>query len=258
VIDSVSYLAVVAALLAMRLPRRERAHTAASVGRHLVEGVRYAFGFPPIRALLLLLALVSFATMPQMVLMPVFAADVLGGGPHTLGLLSAASGLGAFAGAVYLASRSSVLGLGRVIVACTVALGLGLAAFSQSQTVWLSAVLLVVTGGGMMVQMAAANTLIQTMVDEDKRGRVMGFFGMAFQGAAPFGSLLAGWLAVRVGPAAVVLGSGAVVLLGGVAFATQLPRLRRAARPVYARLGIIPEAAGGVNAATELPPAGRV
>src|SRR5207253_497500 len=120
VIDAVSYLAVVAALLAMRLPGRERTHAAASVGRHLVEGVRYAFGFPPIRALLLLLALVSFAAMPQAVLLPVFAADVLGGGAHTLGLLSAASGVGAFAGAVYLASRSSVLGLGKVIVAATV------------------------------------------------------------------------------------------------------------------------------------------
>src|SRR5207248_5054297 len=156
------------------------------------------------------------------------------------GLLSAASGLGALAGAVYLASRSSVVGLGRVIVAATVLLGLGLAAFSRSESVWVSAGLLVLTGCGMMVQMAAANTLIQTMVDEDKRGRVMGFFGMAFQGAAPFGSLLAGWLAVRVGPAAVVLGSGALVLVGGLAFATQLPRLRRHAHPVYARLGILP------------------
>jgi MFS family permease len=257
VADAVSYLAVVAALLAMRLPGRERPRADGSVARHIVEGVRYAFGFPPIRALLLLLALVSFATMPQSVLLPVFAADVLGGGPGTLGLLSAMSGTGAFAGALYLASRSSVLGLGRVIVAATGVLGLGLVAFSQSQVVWLSAVLLVFTGCGMMVMMAAANTLIQTMVDEDKRGRVMGFFGMAFQGAAPFGSLLAGWLAVRVGPAAVVLGSGVVVLLGALAFAVQLPRLRRAARPVYARLGILPEAARGTNAAAELAPSGR-
>src|SRR3954466_7608179 len=126
VVDAVSYLAVVAALLAMRLPKRERPHTAASIGRHMVEGVRYAFGFAPIRALLLLLALVSFAAMPYSVLLPVFAADVLGGGPHTLGLLSAASGVGALAGALYLASRSSVLGLGRVIVVATAVLGLAL------------------------------------------------------------------------------------------------------------------------------------
>jgi MFS family permease len=242
VIDAVSYLGVVAALLAMRLPKTDRPRASGSVGRHLVEGFRYAVGFPPIRALLLLLALVSFATMPQSVLLPVFAADVLGGGPHTLGLLSAASGLGALAGAVYLASRPSVLGLGRVIIAATLLLGTGLAAFSVSKTVWLSTGLLVLTGAGMMVQMAASNTLIQTMVDEDKRGRVMGFFNMAFQGAAPFGSLLAGWLAVRVGPAAVVLGAGLLVLTGGIAFATQLPRLRRHAHPVYARLGILPGA----------------
>jgi MFS family permease len=252
VADAVSYLAVVAALLAMRLPERGRPRAAASVGRQMVEGVRYAFGFAPIRALLLLLGLVSFAAMPYSVLLPVFAADVLGGGPHTLGLLSAASGVGALAGALYLASRSSVLGLGRVIVVATLTLGLALVGFSRSETPGLSAGLLVLTGAGMMVQMAAANTLIQTMVDEDKRGRVMGFYGMAFQGAAPFGGLLAGWLAGPVGVRAVVTGSGVLVLLGGLVFATQLPRLRRHARPVYARLGIVPEAATGVNAATEL------
>lgn len=257
VIDAVSYLAVVAALLAMRLPRKERAHTAASIGRHMVEGVRYAFGFAPIRALLLLLALVSFAAMPYSVLLPVFAADVLGGGPHTLGLLSAASGVGALAGALYLASRASVLGLGRVIIVATLTLGAALVGFSHSGEVWLSAGLLVLAGAGMMVQMAAANTLIQTMVDEDKRGRVMSFFGMAFQGAAPFGSLLAGALAGPVGVRAVVTGSGLLVLAGGLVFATQLPRLRRHARPVYARLGILPEAAAGVNAATELAPGPR-
>lgn len=257
VVDAVSYLAVLAALLAMRLPRRERARPAASLGRYVAEGVRYVFGFAPIRALLLLLALVSFAAMPYSVLLPVFAADVLGGGPHTLGLLSAASGVGALAGALYLASRTSVLGLGRVIVAATVSLGAALVGFSHSGSLWLSAALLVVAGAGMMVQMAAANTLIQTMVDEDKRGRAMSFFGMAFQGAAPFGSLLAGWLAGHVGVRAVVTGSGVLVLLGGLAFATQLPRLRRDARPVFARLGLLPEAAAGVGAAAELGPGPR-
>ena len=242
VIDAVSYLAVVAALLAMRLPRRERKRPEGSVLRHLVEGFRYAFGFQPIRSLLLLLALVSFAAMPYSVMLPVFAANVLGGGPHTLGLLSAASGVGALAGAMYLASRSSILGLGRVIVIATLCLGVGLIGFSQSGRVWLSTLLLVLVGGGMMVQMAAANTLIQTMVEEDKRGRVMGFFGMAFQGAAPFGSLLAGWAAGFVGVQMVVLGSGVLVLLGSLIFATRLPRLRRHARPIYARLGILPSA----------------
>ena len=254
VIDAVSYLAVLAALFAMRLPKKARTHMPASIARNMIEGVRYAFGFAPIRALLLLLALVSFAAMPYSVLLPVFAANVLGGGPHTLGLLSAASGVGALAGALYLASRSSVIGLGRVIVVATLALGVSLVAFSQSGAVWLSALFLVLTGAGMMVQMAAANTLIQTMVDEDKRGRVMSFFGMAFQGAAPFGSLLAGWVAGFYGVRAVVTGSGVLVILGALLFAAQLPRLRRAARPVYARLGILPENAAGMNAATELAP----
>jgi MFS family permease len=146
VIDAVSYLAVVAALLTMRLPKKERTHTAASIGRDMVEGVRYAFGFAPTRALLLLLTLVSFAAMPYSVLLPLYAADVLGGGPHALGLLSAASGLGALAGALYLACRSSVLGLGRVIVVATLTLGIALIAYSQSETLWLSAALLVLTG----------------------------------------------------------------------------------------------------------------
>ncbi len=240
VIDAASYVAVVFALLALRLmPRQARAATP-SVGRHLIEGVQYTFGFQPIRALLVLLAVVSFASMPQSVLMPIFAADLLGGGPHTLGLLSAAQGLGALVGALYLAGRSTVLGLGRVIVAAVLGLGLALVGFSQSGSVRLSAVLLVFAGAGMMVQMAASNTLIQTMVDEDKRGRVMGFYGMAFQGVAPFGSLLGGWLAGLAGARTVVLGSGILVIGGGLAFALQLPRLRRHARPVYTRLGILP------------------
>jgi MFS family permease len=254
VIDAVSYLGVIAALIAMQIAARPRSHVAASVGRHFVEGVRYAAGFPPIRALLLLIGVVSFATMPQSVLMPVFAAEVLHGGSNTLAFLSASMGLGAFGGALYLASRSTVLGLGRVILIANVLLGMGLIGFSESTMPWLSCLLLVLTGAGMMVQMAAANTLIQTLVDEDKRGRVMSFFGMAFQGTAPFGSLLGGWLAARYGPSAIVLGSGVVVLSAGAAFASQLSRLRQHARPVLVQRGILPDTAAGMNAAAELPP----
>lgn len=254
VVDAVSYLAVVVALLAMRLPKSDYKPAAASISRHFVEGVRYAWGFPPIRAMLLLLGLVSFASMAQSVLMPVFAADLLGGGPHTLGLLSAASGTGALGGALYLASRSSVLGLGRVIVAATIVLGIGLAGFACSHNVWLSAMCLVGVGTGLMVEMAACNTLIQTMVDDDKRGRVMGFYSMAFQGAAPFGSLTAGWLTRLIGVRDVVLGSAVVVVVGGLVFATQLRKLRRSARPLYQRLGILPATAEGLNTATENAP----
>jgi MFS family permease len=191
--------------------------------------------------------------MPQSVLLPVFAGDILHGGPYTLGLLTGASGLGALSGALFLASRTSVLGLGRVIVVATVVLGLGLVGFALSRSVWLSAAFMLATGFGMMVQMAASNTVIQTLVDEDKRGRVMSFYGMAFQGAAPFGSLLAGALADRVGAPAVVFGSGVVCLAAGLAFAALLPRLRERARPVYARLGILPQVAGGLQATEKVP-----
>ncbi|WP_206107825.1 MFS transporter [Paludisphaera rhizosphaerae] len=257
-IDAISYVGVVAALLAMRLTPKPRPPATGSVFGRLTEGARYAFGFPPIRALLLLLAQVSFATMPQSVLMPVFVARVLGGGPYTLGLLSASQGCGALAGALYLASRPSVLGLGRVVVGATLVLSLGLLGFSQSSSVWLSAVLIAAVGAGMMAHMAATNTLIQTMVDEDKRGRVMGFYGMAFQGVAPFGSLLGGWLAGRYGSRPVVLGAGLVVMAGGLTFATQLPRLRRHARPLYKKLGILPsDRPDEVAAVMASPPALR-
>jgi len=254
VIDAVSYLGVIAALVAIRIAARTRSRVAASVGHHFVEGVRYAAGFPPIRALLLLIGVVSFATMPQSVLLPVFAAKILQGSANTLAFLSASMGFGAFCGALYLASRSTVLGLGRVILVANVMLGISLIGFAESTLTWLSCVLLVLTGAGMMVQMAAANTLIQTLVDEDKRGRVMSFFGMAFQGTAPFGSLLGGWLAARYGPSSIVLGSGVIVLTAGGAFASSLPRLRRSARPVLVQRGILPDTASGMNAAAELPP----
>jgi MFS family permease len=254
VIDAVSYLGVIAALMAMQIAARPRSHIAASVGQHFVEGLRYAAGFSPIRALLLLIGVVSFATMPQSVLLPVFAADVLHGSSNTLAFLSASMGLGAFGGALYLASRSTVLGLGRVILVANVLLGVGLIGFAESRSTWLSCVLLVLTGSGMMVQMAGANTVIQTLVEEDKRGRVMSFFGMAFQGTAPFGSLLGGWLASRYGASSIVLGSGFIVLTAGVAFASQLRRLRQHARPVLVQRGILRDTASGMNAAAELPP----
>lgn len=252
VIDAVSYLAVVAALLRMRLRPMARPAEAGPIGRRLVEGFRYAFGFPPIRALLLLLALMSLFGMPYSVLLPVFAADVLHGGPTMLGLLTGASGVGAVVGALLLASRPTVLGLGRWIVIATATFGLGLIGFALSRERWLSLSLLVATGFGMMVQMAASNTILQTIVEEDKRGRVMSWFNMAFLGVAPFGSLLGGAAAGWFGAPATVLVSGIGCLIGGVLFAVQLPRLRVLVRPIYTRLGILPEIAGGMQAAAEL------
>jgi MFS family permease len=250
VADAASSLAIIAALLVMRVPRRERPQAGASTWRELKHGVRYAFGFAPVRAVLLLLALVSFAGGPYTLFIPVFV-DLLGGGPTTLGLLTAATKAGALVGALYLASRTSVLGLGRVIVVATCLFGAGLGGFALSRTVWVSAVMLGVTGFEMMVQMAASNTILQTVVAEDKRGRVMGLYALAFLGAAPFGSLLAGWLAGRVGVTATVLAGGITCLVGAAVFASQLPRLRARARPVYVALGILPEVAAGMQAAAE-------
>src|SRR5262245_13636938 len=259
VIDSVSYVAVIASLLAMHVRQRQRTPHVGSVWRRLREGFSYAFGFAPVRALLLLLALVSFMGMPYSVLMPKFAGEVLGGGPYTLGFLSGASGVGALTGALYLASRPTVLGLGRVIVVTTMLFGLGLIGFGLSQMLWLSLLLMLVTGFGMMVQMAASNTILQTIVEEDKRGRVMSFYSMAFLGMAPFGSLLAGGLADQIGPSWTVAIGGVACLVGAGVFALNLGRLRKHIRPIYTRLGILPEVATGIQSAAEpVPPTPEV
>lgn len=246
-IDAVSYVAVLASLLAMRVKPRVIERTTAHVLTQLREGARYAFSFSPIRTILLLLALISFAGVPYTVLSPVFAAEVLGGGPHTLGLLMGSSGIGALGGALWLASRKTVVGLGRTLVITSTLLGAGLVVYSLSPWLWLSVPALLVVGGGMMVSMGASNTILQTVVDEDKRGRVMGFYAMAFFGMAPFGSLAAGALAERFGAPATVLACGAATLVGGGLFARTLPELRRVVRPIYQRLGILPAIAEGLH-----------
>jgi MFS family permease len=253
-IDAISYLAVIGSLLAMTdLPRnvRKQVHDKNLLGQ-LREGFSYAVGFLPIRNILLLLAIVSLVGFPYTVLMPIFATEILHGGPNTLGFLMAASGIGALTGAAFLAARKSVLGLGRVIPAMSAVFGVGLVAFSFSRVEWLSLILMVVTGLGFMVQMATSNTLIQTIVDEDKRGRVMSFYTMAFMGTAPFGSLLAGSLADRIGAPHTLLigGIGCIVAAGW--FYWSLPRLRQFVRPIYKEKGIIREARAGVMSTSEL------
>jgi MFS family permease len=197
--------------------------------------------------------------MSYSVLLPVFARDVLGGGPYTFGLLGAASGVGALGGALWLAARHSVLGLGRWIALMPSLFGAALVGFSFSRALGLSLPLLAVAGFAVMVQMAASNTVLQTIVDEDKRGRVMSLYTMAFLGTAPLGSLLAGWLADVIGPANMVRVGGACCAVGSLLFAVQLPRLREKVRPIYVRMGILPEVAAGIAAASELtvPPERR-
>jgi len=251
-LDGLSYLAVIASLLMMRLPGPAPRGRDKRVLQELRDGVRYAFGFPPIRSVLLLLALVSLMGMPYTVLMPLMAAGVLHGGPHTLGFLMGATGIGALGGAVYLASRRTVVGLGRVIPAAAAVFGAGLIAFSLSRTLALSLGLMVVTGFGFMVHLAASNTIVQTIVREEMRGRVMAFYTMAFMGTAPFGSLFAGTLAARVGAPRTILLGGCACIAGALAFARQLPRLRALVRPIYVERGILPEIATGLSDAAVL------
>lgn len=251
-LDGLSYLAVIASLMMMRLAAPAPRGHATRVLLELRDGFRYAFGFAPIRSVLLLLSLTSLMGMPYTVLMPLMAARVLHGGPHTLGFLMGATGVGALGGAMYLASRRSVVGLGRVIPAAAVLFGCGLIAFSLSRTVVVSFALLVVTGVGFMVQLASSNTIIQTIVREDMRGRVMAFYAMAFMGTAPLGSLLAGGLAARLGAPDTILLGGCACILGGLAFSRQLPRLREVVVPIYVERGILPAIATGISEAAAL------
>jgi len=251
-VDGVSYLAVIASLLAMTVkpsaPRGEQKR----VLQELREGWRYTAGSPPIRSMLMLLGIVSLVGMPYAVLMPVIASVRLHGGAHTLGFLMAAVGLGALGGAVSLAMRRSVVGLGRVIVGMAICFGLSLAAFAASRQLWLSLPLLVAVGYSMMLQTASTNTVLQTILEERMRGRVMAFYTMAVMGTAPFGSLLAGALADRIGAPWTIAGGGLLCAAAAGYFATQLPRLREHVRPIYQRLGILPEVAEGLRAAQDV------
>lgn len=239
-IDGFSYLAVIASLLAMRITATRPRTARKRLTLELIEGWRYVKGSAPIRSVLLLLALASLVGMPYTVLMPIFAGSILGGGAHTLGFLMASAGLGALAGAITLAMRPSVLGLGRVIVWSSGLFGAGLIGFGFSRMLWLSVLLVAVAGFGMMRHMASSNTILQTIVQEDKRGRVMAYYSMAFQGIAPFGSLIAGAIAARVGAPWTIVGGGCLCIFGAAWFARELPALRRRVHPIYAELGILP------------------
>jgi MFS family permease len=218
------------------------------------EGLAYAFGFAPIRAILLLLALTSVAGMSYSVLLPLYTDDrLLGGGASTLGLLTTAAGLGALSGAAYLAARKTVLGLGRWIAAGPGLFALGLLAFSYSQTLWLSLVCLVVSGFALMVYTGSSNTMLQTLVEEDKRGRVMSLYTMAFMGMAPLGSLLTGYLAAWIGPGKTLRVGAAACAVGSMAFLLRFRQLRAQVRPIYVRMGILPEMPSGVYPALAPP-----
>jgi MFS family permease len=239
-IDGLSYFAVIASLLLMTLGTSAVVKSTGSMIAQLKEGWTYVSTFAPIRSVLLLFAMISFMGVPYTVLMPIFASKILHGGAHTLGFLMGASGVGAVVAALSLAARKSVRGLYKVIPVVTALFGGGLIAFSFSRNLWLSLVLMMVVGFGMMQQFAASNTVIQTIVSDDKRGRVMSYWTMAYMGASPFGSLLAGSLAPILGVPGTVLLSGIGCVLGAVWFWFQIPKLRPIIRPIYQQLGILP------------------
>jgi MFS family permease len=248
-INALSYLAVLWALLAMQLARTGRAAKPhLSIVHSLAEGIRYIRRSAPIRSLLLLLGALGLLGMPYMTLMPVFAGKVHGGGADALGLMMGSVGLGALSGALFLARRGALRGLGKIIVASTVGFGLGLALFTAARVFWLSLVVLLGVGCCWMVLIAACNTLLQALAADTVRGRVMSIFSMMLVGMAPFGSLLAGWLADRVGAPLVVAAGGFCCAAAGLLFARHLPRLREAALPILIERGIIPDPAGPVEA----------
>ncbi len=225
-LNGVSYVAVLWSLLAMTPVLRRTTPSAGSFWHGMRQGFRYAAGTPAIRALLLLVALFSVAGMPYLVLMPVFAKELLGGGPKLFGLMMGSTGIGALAGGIFLASRRGVVGLDRAIARAGLLFGAGIVAFSFSRVAWLSHLLLAVTGFGMLIQFVATNTILQTIVADDKRGRVMSFYTLAFIGMVPLGSLLAGSVAHRVGAPHTLLIGGLVSILGAAVFYRHLPRLR--------------------------------
>ena len=241
-IDGISYLAVIASLLMMRVHVPPVVRRVTSMLTELQAGWTYVSEFVPIRTILLLFAVISLMGMPFVVLMPIFAARVLHGGPHTLGFLMGAMGVGALVSALSLAARKSVRGLIRMIPIAAAVFGLGLIGFGLSRTFWLSMIMVFIAGMGMMQGMAGSNTVIQTIVSEDKRGRVMSYYTMAFVGMAPFGSLLAGTLAHAIGAPWTVIVNGSAVLLGAAWFASRLPAIRHVVRPIYQEMGIIPAA----------------
>jgi len=239
--NGVSYLAVIAGLLLMSMTVRTRVPLPGSALASIVEGFRYVKRTGPIRALLLLLGLISVVGMPYTVLMPIFADQILHGGPRGLGILMSAIGVGALAGALVLAAKKGIHGLGHWIAFSAVGFGFSLILFSLSRSFWLSVALLLPVGFSVMVEMASSNTLIQSLVPDSLRGRVMAVYSMMFMGMAPFGSLLAGALAQRFGAPATVAAGGVVCIIGALVFGLCLPALRQETRQIIVAL----QAAGG-------------
>jgi MFS family permease len=229
-LNGVSYIAVIVGLLLMRLPPRLQFEHPARALAGVTQGYRYVMNTMPVRDLLLMVGLLSFAGQPFSTLMPIFAEDILHGGARGLGLLMASAGVGSLAGALTLASRSTIRGLGRIVAASGLIFGIGLTIFALSRLFWLSAAVLLVVGMSMITQAASTNTLIQSMVPNAMRGRVMAIYAMMFMGMMPLGALVEGWIAERIGAPYTVMGGGLVCVAGAIVFNIRLPTLRVMAR----------------------------
>jgi predicted MFS family arabinose efflux permease len=252
-LNALSYIAVIAALLAMRVRPHSPKPSSRRWHHEMREGFSYAAHFAPIRSLLLMIGVVSMASTVLNTLLPIMATQLLSGKVGTFGVLTIAGGVGALVGAVMLASRNSVLGLGRWICAAPIMLGLGLLAISVAPVIWLAVPLQIVIGFATMVHLGSSNIVLQTIVDEDKRGRIMSLYTMAFMGTAPLGSLSAGYLAKSIGSAHTLQVAAVISLTCGVIFVWHFQRLRTLVRPIYVRLGIIPAVTSEVY--PNLPPA---
>jgi MFS family permease len=250
-LNAVSYFFVIGSLLMMKIDIKAARNKKSEILKELKEGLDYAFGFSPIRHLLILLGLVSLTGMSYSVLMPVFAKEILLGGPHTYGFLMGGAGFGALLGALFLASRETVLKLGRIIPAAAILFGTGLIILSLTRLFSLSLILMAFVGMGLMLQTAASNTILQTITEDDKRGRVMSFYTMAVMGTAPFGSLLAGGLAKVIGTPGTIFTGGIITIIGALFFLRKLPDLKILVRPIYEKMGVITEVAEGIQTASE-------
>jgi MFS family permease len=239
-IDGLSYIAVITALLAMKIKPWKVSVDNSNPLQRVKEGFVYAFSFPPIRAILLLSALVSLMGQQNTTLVPIFAEDILKGGAETLGFLMAASGVGALAGGIHLATRQTILGVGKLIAIAPAILGIGLIGFSLSRFLPLSLFAMLFVGLGTILQIAASNTVLQTIVEEDKRGRLMSLYTMSFLGMIPVGNLLGGFLATHLGASLTLIIDGIACIIGSIIFSRQLPALRQLVRPIYELKGIYP------------------
>jgi MFS family permease len=229
-LNGLSYIAVITGLLLMKLPPRLKTDHPGPTLAGITGGFRYVLRTMPVRDLLLMVGLVSVAGIPYTTLMPIFAEEILHGGARGLGLLMASAGVGSLAGALTLASRSSVRGLGRIVAASALVFGVSLTLFALSRSFWLSAAILLVVGMSMITQAASTNTLIQSMVPDDMRGRVMAIYAMSFMGMSPVGALVEGWIAERIGAPHTVMIGGCVCVAGAIVFNIRLPKLRVMAR----------------------------